>query len=380
MTPEQLLLAEQVREDRDRGAIKPIEPNRYGLGLSKVLRGARDAMNWPGKIPKSVPLVGDMGLGDFVFGQGPEYAEDLAYGFGKGRGGGLQWRLDPRAVDLAGTPTFGAVGGAKLLAKQVRKGISGAVADTPINEGRRKALGKIGGLTAGAVTAAAVPDVVKRVLPGALDELAPAVGKEVAGAAVANVDNLVSQLGPKVLSGNRRYIDEEYWNIINDALSEEDLARLEGVWSYQDFPEDLKIKTEGAMKHEYDKAEYEVLKQLREDAEASIKEFGEVSPTYLEHSAGGIFTDPLPEGARLPESPHIRITSDGLDSETIGIVDDWLAATGRTEMDLRKMIVTGKFPEDFPDIEVPYYGFIRQWKDATDPGVVRIPEKPWKDE
>src|SRR5262245_32446451 len=92
--------------------IKGIEPNPVGLALARALRTGREGLNYPGKLPEGVPLLGGHGLGDILLGKSPEAIEDYSYGFGPlGKGRGLTTRLDPRFMDVMFVPgVLGAAG------------------------------------------------------------------------------------------------------------------------------------------------------------------------------------------------------------------------------------------------------------------------------
>ena len=150
---------------------KEPEANRALLALSKLTRYGKEALNYPGKLPKSVPLLGGMGAGDLVMGEAPEALEDYAYGSGPfHRGAGTTTRMDPRLVDVATLPFLGGVGAKavksvlpkqKMLAEAVRGGnvvehlpeqraLSTVVrgAEPEVDQGRRAVLARGLGLAA----------------------------------------------------------------------------------------------------------------------------------------------------------------------------------------------------------------------------------------
>ena len=166
-------------------SISAIPQNKLGGIISSALRAGKDALNYPGKLPESVPLLGGMGAGDLVFGQGPELAEDMSYGFGPTKGAGWATKVDPRVVDLAFAPGVGTAAG---MALRGGAAIPKAAVQMATNEGRREFMKKAAGLAAGGVVTAATPDMLIQALkkaPAALADAAPLVAKEVAPAAVA---------------------------------------------------------------------------------------------------------------------------------------------------------------------------------------------------
>ena len=138
-----------------------IPQNKLAGILASALKGGKDVLNYPGKLPESVPLLGGMGAGDLVFGQGPELAEDMSYGFGPTKGAGWATRVDPRTVDLAFAP---GVGTAASLALRGGKAIPKVAAQAATSEGRRDFMKKAAGLTAGGIAAAATPDMLMQAL------------------------------------------------------------------------------------------------------------------------------------------------------------------------------------------------------------------------
>ncbi len=164
------------------GEVKPIQPNRLGMMLANTIRAGRSALNYPGKLPESVPMLGGMGLGDLAFGQGPELAEEMAHGFPPYKGTGYGTVVDPRVIDLAGTPTLGApalvkgtaLGGQKIMSKLIKEGAP--------DLGRREFLkeaGKAGvvgatGATVGSKMAKLLRSVGKESIPTAISAAARA--------------------------------------------------------------------------------------------------------------------------------------------------------------------------------------------------------------
>jgi len=160
--------------------INAIEPNSYGIALSKLLRGGRDALNSPGKLPESVPLVGGQGAGDFLMGKAPEAIEDYAHGFGPlGRGKGLTTQVDSRILDIAGLPFIGAAGVGKYAKMGKEALMAKTLRETP-DIGRREFLKDAGTIAAAGTAGLAIPDVVKLAAKGLTKEVAPGVGAAVA--------------------------------------------------------------------------------------------------------------------------------------------------------------------------------------------------------
>lgn len=88
--------------------------------LADALRKGKDGMNAPGRLPEGVPLLGGMGAGDLMLGQGPELVDDLSYGQKPYKGSGYSTKVDSRVLDLAAVPgvsgaTSAALRGVKLL-------------------------------------------------------------------------------------------------------------------------------------------------------------------------------------------------------------------------------------------------------------------------
>lgn len=353
---DQLWLADELRGT---GNISPITPNKYMLGLSQFLHGAKDTLNWPGKLPKWVPLVGDMGAGDFVFGEGPEYAEDLAYGFGRGKGGGLQRRLDPRAVDLAGTPTFGAVTGAKLMANQIRRGVTGAL-EGATNLGRRKFLGKAGAAAGGAAAGAAVgPDLLKAALPNIAEDVAPAVAKQAPRVAAAAVARFGKHQGA---------VDAALERMRQSHLADKDNIEW-AIENYGDEAIQQEVKESGLHSHHAAEAEPHLQKdwddytreefaaRFEEDLAEAQKLYGDdVDTTWLTSNSFGVH-DPK---ARLEKSPHVNIVDErefygNASPEELAakydaqqMITDYFKQKGFTSEELQRMNVTGRYPPDFP--------------------------------
>ena len=167
--------------------LSAIPQNQLGGFLAQALRGGKDVLNWPGKLPESVPLVGGMGAGDLVFGKSLELVEDMSYGFPPYKGSGMATKVDPRTVDLALAPGVGTAAG---MALRGGAAIPKAAVQMATNEGRREFMKKAAGLAAGGAVTAATPDMLMQALkkaPAALADAAPLVAKEVAPAAVAQV-------------------------------------------------------------------------------------------------------------------------------------------------------------------------------------------------
>jgi hypothetical protein len=200
-------------------SISAIEPNQFGLALSKALRYGRDALNYPGKLPEKVPLVGGMGLGDFMWGHAPEAVEDYSYGFGPfHKGSGMTTQMDPRMVDIAFMPTLGAGGAVKGTGKL----LSNALRKAPMEAtdmSRRNFLKGAGAVTAGAAATLAVPDLAKSLMKGvgsAAEEAAPAIGRAAgAQAAKMGIGELASTLGTAsrawIAKHGAEWIDNNDW-------------------------------------------------------------------------------------------------------------------------------------------------------------------------
>lgn len=149
--------------------LKPIPKNAILGAMSALMGKGKEVLNWPGKLPDSVPFLGGKGAGDLVFGEGPELLEDMSYGSPPYRGSGWATRVDPRTIDLAFAPGVGTLAATTLRGG---KAIPKVVAKAATNEGRRDFLKK----AAGAATLAATPDVVTKILREA--PIATTVAKE----------------------------------------------------------------------------------------------------------------------------------------------------------------------------------------------------------
>lgn len=149
--------------------------------IADILRGGKDILNVPGKLPKEVPLLGGQGAGDILLGRGPELMNDVSYGFGHGTGSGITSKPDPRIVDLAFTP------GLASIPALLRRGGESAVKTVATDMGRREFMKKGAALAGGAALAAASPKLLTKLLreapavtASAVEHIAPAVAANVA--------------------------------------------------------------------------------------------------------------------------------------------------------------------------------------------------------
>lgn len=160
--------------------------NRVLGAIARALRGGKDALNYPGKLPESVPFLGGMGAGDAVFGEGPELMEDMSYGSPPYRGKGMATQVDPRVIDLAAAPGVATATSAAL------RGARGAAAVAPriaTGAGRREFVKKAGGLAAGAAASAVAPDMLLKALraaPSVAEKVIPMAAKEIVPAAAVS--------------------------------------------------------------------------------------------------------------------------------------------------------------------------------------------------
>jgi hypothetical protein len=169
-------------------------PQNPILGMmSKALRGGKDILNYPGKLPDSVPLLGGMGAGDLIFGKGDELMEDMSYGSPPYRGTGWATKVDPRTVDLAFAPGVGSLAGAALRGTKYVPKIAGQAITS---EGRRDFFKKVGGLGAGAALSAATPELLVK----ALREAPALAAKEGVPTATAQVAKAVAHWTPEAIS------------------------------------------------------------------------------------------------------------------------------------------------------------------------------------
>lgn len=176
----------------------PEEPNALGMLAAKVLRGGKNLLNMPGKLPASVPLLGGMGAGDMLLGQAPEAIEDYSTGGSPLKGAGWATKVDPRVIDIAGLPVVG-IGG--IAPKLLRKGGQAAV-EGVANVSRREALKKLGAGAGVAAAASVAPELAVKVLRSGAKEAAPiadavtgALGKEVATTAASVVPKAFTRAG-----------------------------------------------------------------------------------------------------------------------------------------------------------------------------------------
>jgi len=149
------------------GEMKPIDPNAM-IYMAKALRQGQ-----------KIPVVGDA-----LFGDAAQSAEDIAYGFFPGKGSGMTTQLDPGVADLAGYAS--SVPG--IAAKLLRKGgsaVARAVGSGAVNVGRREAMKKIGKGAAVATAAAGTGKVI--------DDLLPAIAKHTESLALPTGKAVVRQ-------------------------------------------------------------------------------------------------------------------------------------------------------------------------------------------
>lgn len=291
MTKEEYM-AEKLRAP----GFKAVEPNSVGLALSKALRAGKDALNWPGKLPQGVPLLGGMGAGDLILGQAPEAIEDYSYGIKK------PWiaeqnRADPRLIDIAALPLVsGAIG------KGLKSIPTAAPAVTDLS--RREFMKAAGAL--GASTAAG-----GLVLKAALKELAPAVATQSGKAGI-------SALTAGLLKGGEQWFTTKLpaWtkNVLMDApgLSTEEL----GV-----FPSTMKFFGEHP----------DLEKALAKAVEGVNPK--DVDPNFLAKMA--------------TRSGHSEFNMGELLPETVGgKFPDWKSP--ETLRQFEELIITGKLPKGAP--------------------------------
>lgn len=153
--------------------------------MASALRKGKEALNYPGKLPESIPLLGGMGAGDVLFGKGPELMEDMSYGSPPYRGKGFATQVDPRTVDLAFAP---GVGSMTSMALRGGKAAVPAMANTVTDMSRREFMKKAGALAAGGTVAATAPDMLVKALreaPVLAKEAVPVMVKEAAPAVAA---------------------------------------------------------------------------------------------------------------------------------------------------------------------------------------------------
>lgn len=213
-----------MAEDR----ISAIEPNKLLLMFSKALRAGREGLNYPGKLPDSVPLLGGMGLGDLMVGKSPEAFEDYSYGFGPfHRGKGLTTVVDPRLVDIAGLPVpyVGAakvtkLGAQKLMAKALKEG-----AETPVDMSRREFSKKLAGVT-GAV---AVPGAALKIGSELAADVAPraavsAAKNAIFGPVAAGMKNVHKWVDE---GGFGRFMGDQEWADMTEAALKRAAIELE---------------------------------------------------------------------------------------------------------------------------------------------------------
>lgn len=185
-------------------------PQSEFLGLvASALRKSKDVLNYPGKLPESVPLLGGMGAGDMLLGKGPELMEDMSYGTPPYKGSGWATKVDPRTVDLAFAPGVGT-----LASTALRGGKAAATAAT--NVGRREFLKKAGALTAGGAAAVAAPGLLVKALkeaPVLAKEAVPIMAKEAAPAAAVQVARTWT---PELLKSILVDETKNAWSRIND--------------------------------------------------------------------------------------------------------------------------------------------------------------------
>lgn len=200
-------MVEKLREP----GFTAVEPNKLGLATAKILHAGKDALNWPGKLSKEVPLqrlgplqvatskalkalgantsgvpiplIGGMGAGDLVMGHAPEAIEDYSYGI-KGPWTHAENRADPRTLDIAMLPFLasGVKGGLSSIVENMSKPVAPVAVDLSRREFMKKAnaLGVAAVAGAGALGGGSI-------LKAALKELAPATLAQSGKAAIAGL-------------------------------------------------------------------------------------------------------------------------------------------------------------------------------------------------
>jgi hypothetical protein len=203
-------------------------PQNELLGaLARALRTGKDALNYPGKLPESVPLVGGMGAGDLMFGKGPELMEDMSYGSPPYKGAGWATKVDPRTVDLAAAPGLG------TLASTALRGGKAAVKAAPAmvtNEGRRNFMKQAAGLGAGAAAASVAPDALVNALRAApavaAKEVLPAAGVQAARAwTPAMIAPALNRIGKHIVGDPMDYDDDVHKAFVDRYKTPEDFER-----------------------------------------------------------------------------------------------------------------------------------------------------------
>jgi hypothetical protein len=168
------------------------------MTISNALEYTRNALNYPGKLPASVPLVGGKGAGDLLVGESPEAISDYSHGFGPVKGKGHAFQLDKRLIDIAGLPLpYGvAAKGATMLGQRA----TGALLRGASDVSRRDFLKKGAAVAGAAAGAAAIPDIAKlgvKALEKPLAETAAAKAAPLVASNLARaglVDSMVSKL------------------------------------------------------------------------------------------------------------------------------------------------------------------------------------------
>jgi len=166
--------------------MKSIDQNWLGKFIANALYSGRDFTNnvgssmanaldtvTPGKLPRT-----DSGLGDFIFGKAPEYAEDRSYGMRGPISDTGSGTLDKRLIDVAGLPLpYMAAGmGMKGLIKSAVKPKASFIPPQVAleNQSRRDFLKNAGMATAGVAIA---PHVALKGIEKLGAKLAPDVGR-----------------------------------------------------------------------------------------------------------------------------------------------------------------------------------------------------------
>jgi len=320
-----------MAEDR----ISEIEPNWFGLAAAKLLRGAKEGLNWPGKLPESIPLLGGMGAGDMLMGQGPELAEDLAYGFSKSRGKGMTYGLDPRAVYLALSPApyaTAAKGGQFLL----RKSLQNMATEGGTDVGRRKFLGQVGALGATAAVGASVPSILKPLLAETMAKVSPpaavAMGKsgilslaERLGAASVR---WATELGPKFLNeaGWQTYTDknlvDQMLELIKSPTYESSLSKAMGDATPELVDSNLLSKLHSQQSHN------EFYRGTEREVDVGFSDFG---PEY---------------GAKYgTEEYGVWAKAYQEHDKALVILRERIASDAKTLSQFEELILTGKLPK-----------------------------------
>lgn len=311
----QVLKAQGLRDD-----VSAIQPNPTAMRISQLLRSGREGLNYPGKLPEEVPLLGGMGLGDLVMGQSPEYVEDRAHGFSKSRGKGMTYQMDPRIIDVAALPllpTLAAKGGMTL--KDI---ISGAAVKPMSDIGRREFLKQAAALAGGA----AVPDILKPLAK----EVAPAVTAQIGK---VGVESLFSTLAAKSVKWAERNAKEVYDVLGGDSSPESFIESAKGIANSPTF----KLKFE-ELTNAYPKGsvDLDLVSKLHSQS------------THFDFSRSVYFGEkPLFEVSEAEGLRSMQVGTHGKTIKAIRAMEDKLAkGNPKLVKQYEEMYVTGKLPKD----------------------------------